>query len=241
MKKAARWLAIGAGLVASTYCAYVGATWYRYGRNRTSAGDDALLNKVLPDFDVAERHQIQIHAPADLVMSTAVHSELDQSFAVQAIFRSRELIFGGQPAPLPRPQGLLAQMKSIGWEVLAEIPEREIVMGAVTQPWVAKPFFRGLPPSEFVAFRDPGYVKIAWTLRVDPVDGSRSTFRTETRVATTDPESRSKFRNYWAVFSPGILLIRWFLLRQVKADAEWDARGRLPRNTGPNASWPQSG
>src|SRR6187549_3990367 len=59
MKKAARRLAIGAGLLASAYCAYVGVTWYRYGRHRTSGGDDPLLNEVMPDFDIAERHHIE--------------------------------------------------------------------------------------------------------------------------------------------------------------------------------------
>lgn len=34
-------------------------------------------------------------------------------------------------------------------------------------------------------------------------------FRTETRVATTDPASRRRFRRYWTVFSAGILLIRF--------------------------------
>ena len=44
--------------------------------------------------------------------------------------------------------------------VLGEIPSRQIVMGAVTQPWVANPVFRPLPPDEFITFNDPNYVKI---------------------------------------------------------------------------------
>jgi hypothetical protein len=45
-------------------------------------------------------------------------------------------------------------------------------------------------------------------------------FRHETRVTTTDSVARAKFRRYWAVFSPGIKLIRWLLLPQVRAEAE---------------------
>ena len=47
-----------------------------------------------------------------------------------------------------------------------------------------------------------------------------SIFSTETRVVTTDPESRSRFRRYWSVFSPGILLIRYETLRLVRREAE---------------------
>ena len=90
-------------------------------------------------------------------------------------------------------------MRSIGWGVLADVPGREIVMGAITQPWLADVVFRALPPEEFAAFDEPGFVKIAWTLRADPVTATTSIFRTETRVTTTDPTARARFRRYWSL------------------------------------------
>jgi hypothetical protein len=72
----------------------------------------------------------------------------------------------------------------------------------------------------FRAFDAPGYVKIAWTLRADPLGESESVFRTETRVVTTDAAARARFRWYWARFSPGIVLIRHLLLRPLKREAE---------------------
>jgi hypothetical protein len=36
----------------------------------------------------------------------------------------------------------------------------------------------------------------------------------------TDGFARAKFRRYWSFVSPGIILIRWMLLRPVKAEAE---------------------
>ena len=42
--------------------------------------------------------------------------------------------------------------------------------------------------------------------------------------AATDHPARVKFRRYWSLFSHGIILIRWALLRPVKADAERRAR-----------------
>jgi hypothetical protein len=43
-------------------------------------------------------------------------------------------------------------------------------------------------------------------------------------VATTDPSARAKFRRYWVMVSPGVLLIRREMLRLVKREAERRAR-----------------
>jgi hypothetical protein len=73
-------------------------------------------------------------------------------------------------------------------------------------------------------------VKIIWTIEADSVGPSESIARTQTRVQTTDPESRTRFRAYWAKFSPGILLIRMQILAQIKADAERRAREERSNN-----------
>jgi hypothetical protein len=39
-------------------------------------------------------------------------------------------------------------------------------------------------------------------------------------VVATDPAARARFRRYWTLASPGIVLIRWELLRLVKREAE---------------------
>jgi hypothetical protein len=109
--------------------------------------------------------------------------------------------------------------------VLADRPDREIVVGAVTKPWEPHVTFRALPPDEFAAYHTPGDVKIIWTLRVDPVDSGRSIFRTETRAVATDPIARERFRSYWSLVSPGVSAIRWLSLRALKRDAERRSAG----------------
>jgi hypothetical protein len=72
-------------------------------------------------------------------------------------------------------------------------------------------------------------VKIAFTLRADPVGDGRSLFRTETRAVATDPEARRLFRRYWSLVSPGVGLIRIAMLKPIKAAAEAAAaRERTP-------------
>jgi hypothetical protein len=123
-------------------------------------------------------------------------------------------------------------MKAVRWGVLEEVPGREIVLGAVTQPWLGDVVFRSLPPDEFAAFREPGFVKIVVSFRADPQGADESIFRSETRVATTDPIARAKFRRYWSFVSPGIILIRWVSLPMVRAEAERRAQ-RLRLTSGP--------
>jgi hypothetical protein len=220
-------LATGVGLAAASYVTYVGTTWYRYGRTtHPLSGEDAdrLLDRFMPTCDVAERHHVRVAAPADITLEAACEMDLQHSMIVRGIFKAREWIMGSRPPGDHDTRAFLSQMRAIGWGVLAEIPGREIVMGAVTQPWMADVVFRPLPPEAFAAFREPDYVKIVWTLRAEPLGAAESVFRTETRVVTTDPAARAKFRRYWSLVSPGIILIRWMSLGPLKAEAERRAR-----------------
>ena len=215
-------VAAAAALGAASYAAYAGSTWLRYGHPAapTKEEADALLDRFMPRYHVAERHQIGVAAPREVTFAALMDMDLRDSRTIRAIFKGRELLLGANDAREPEVRGLVAVTKALGWEVLAELPGREIVMGAVTQPWKANVVFRGLPPDEFTSFNEPGYVKIIWTLRADADGPHNSVARTETRVIATDAESRRKFRSYWARFSPGILLIRAISLRLVRKEAE---------------------
>jgi len=227
VRSTTRWLAAGAVLAAAGYASWAAYTWLTYGRPRRPVSDgdrDSLLDRFMPHYDVVERHRVAVQAPAGITFEAATEMDLLASPAIRAIFKARELVLHTDPAPPLPPESFIDQMKSIGWGVLAEVSGREVVMGAVTQPWKANVVFRALPPGQFAAFDDPGYVKIVWTLRADAVGPSRSIFRTETRVATTDAAARSKFRRYWSFASPGIITIRKLSLQPLKAEAERRAR-----------------
>lgn len=220
--RALSWLAGGAIASLAGYGAYVGIAWLRYGKRHppVAPAADEPLDRFMPLYEVAECHSIRVAAPGEVTFAAEVDCRLDKSALIRAIFKGRELMLGSEPGGQPASPGFLAQMKSLGWGQLAEIPGREVVMGGATKPWEANPVFRALPPEVFRQFSEPGYAKIIWTLRADPTGPDRSIARTETRVVTTDPASRARFRRYWALLSPGIILIRWAMLRQVKREAE---------------------
>ena len=226
LRASTRWLAAGVGVAAAAYGAYIGITWYRYGDAAPPGPEqqDSLLDRFMPSYDVAERHHVRVAAPSALTLAAARQVDLQGSPLVRAIIKAREVLLGATPDDRPRQRGLLAEVQSLGWGVLAEVPEREIVVGAVTKPWEANVTFRALPPDQFAAFSEPGYIKIAWTLRAESIGTTDSIFRTETRAVATDAVARTKFRRYWAFLSPGIILIRWAILGPLKSDAERRAR-----------------
>jgi hypothetical protein len=221
-RAAAKWVVVGFGVAAAVYGTYVGITWHRYGNvSAPNAEDkDPLLDRFMPAYEIAERHQIRVAAPAAVTLDAARNIDLQASPVVRTIIRAREIVLGATPDDRQRPRGLLAETQALGWGVLAEVPEREVVVGAVTKPWEANVTFRALPADRFAAFNEPGYVKIAWTIRADAINATESIFRTETRAIATDQSARSRFRRYWSVLSPGIIIIRWALLAPVKREAE---------------------
>lgn len=218
-----RGLACSAGLLGGAYAAYAGWTWLRFGHATPAPTDDqdALLDGFMPTYDIVERHHARVVAPAAVTFAAACAADLEQSAVVRAIFRARQLSMRGRGSVrAARAAGVVQAMQAIGWRVLAETPGRELIFGAVTRPWEANVVFRSIAAEQFASFGEPDYVKIVWTLRADPSDEGTSIFCTETRAVATDSYSRSRFRRYWSMYSPGIVLIRRLLVAQVRRAAE---------------------
>jgi hypothetical protein len=205
--------------VALGWLGYLGVTWARYGKASHNGQPDLLLDRFIPTYEVRERHETRVAAPAAVTYAVARELDVQRSSLVRGILKGRELLLGSKPDNRERAPDFLTEVLALGWRVLAEEPGRELVVGAVTQPWKADVEFRGLAPEEFAAFNDPGYAKIVWTLNVEPSSPDSSIFHTETRVTTTDPESRQRFRRYWALVSPGVVLIRHEMLRLIRREA----------------------
>lgn len=222
MKRLFKSLAVAAGTAAGCYAGYVAYTYARYGQTPARPTANALLDSLMPEYEVRDVHQITVRAPPAVTLAAAHEISFSDSGVVRSIFALRALPsrLRGVPAGSVGRSQIFEEVLALGWREIGVEPGRQVVMGSVTQPWKQNVVFRGLAPEEFASFREPGYAKIAWTLEAEPRDPSSSVFRTETRVATTDPASREKFRRYWSLLSPGIRLIRYETLRLVRAEAE---------------------
>lgn len=229
-----RWfksLTAAGGLAVAAYGGYALRSWLKFGRRRLASHseEDPLLDQFIPVYDVVERHTASVAAPAEVTFAAACDLDMTSSVLARSILRSREFLLGAKHGSNELLPGLVPATMAIGWGVLAEVPGREIVMGAVTQPWLADVVFRPIASADFATFHDDGFVKIVWTLRAEPVTATTSIFRTETRALACGKTARSKFRMYWATLSPGIILIRKAMLGPLKRNAERQflATGRL--------------
>jgi hypothetical protein len=194
-----------------------------------SEADVMLLDCYLPRYDVTETHAVVVDADTDLTWQAARGANLSQSAVTRALLELRSLpnrlrrVLKGQPAAPARPPLSLDDMERAGFLRLGERPGNEIVFGTVVQPWKAVTDDVPAPKIEadrFATFDAPGYVKVAFNIRVEPYGSGRSLITTETRTAATDSDSLRLFSRYWLLVGPMSALIRRLMVRIAKSDAE---------------------
>jgi hypothetical protein len=175
----------------------------------------------MPRYDVCARHSAHVSADAGLTYEKLRAIDLNRAPGIRWMFALRtvpsRLRRGRVRRETQRYKTFLESALAQGWVMLEEVDGREMVMGTVTQPWKPVVKFAGVPAGEFLAFDEPGFAKIVWSVAVAP-EGTGSLVQLETRVQTTDAQSRRRFGRYWMVFSPFIKLVRRMILGLLKRE-----------------------
>jgi pimeloyl-ACP methyl ester carboxylesterase len=188
-----------------------------------------LIDQVLPRSDLAVTHAGVFPVPPQVCYQTARQLDFFQSPLIQALIGLRGLpqrladaLTGHHtPAGSARPRLRLGDdLAGLGFSLLGETPGVELVWGQVSRPWKPLAASTRAPRTaeEFAGFDQPGFAKIAFSLRVGPYGNGASILTMETRVALTDDQSRRRFRRYWRLIGPFSTLIRRMALRQVAAE-----------------------
>jgi hypothetical protein len=177
------------------------------------------LERFIPRYDVRERFETTIRAPAQVVMEPAAAFDMRAPVLVRSIFWMREKIMGGSATPR-RKQGLRDEARALCWGILAEEPGRFVVFGARCQPWRARVEFTAIEPADFEAYAEPNQVKIVWTLEATGLGSGVTRFAQETRAVATDAGARAEFLQYWRWARFGIVSIRLLLLPAIRRAAE---------------------
>ena len=170
-----------------------------------------LLDRHLPHYDVTETHAVVIDADADLTWQAVRRSDLSRSAVTRVLLDLRSLpnrlyaVIKKRPSEQARPPLTLDDMERAGFVLLGERPGHEIVFGTVVQPWKSVTDDEPVPrvaADRFASFDTPGYVKVAFNVRVQPYGSGRTLITTETRIAATDPTSLRRFARYWLLVGP---------------------------------------
>ena len=180
-------------------------------------GHMSALDQLIPDPHLVELHRVRIAAPTALVWQKVRHSALAQAWPIRALFALRNAMVreDSGSSPTIRIDDFHSSEDRPGFQILVDDPPRELVVGAIGKVWRLRIPFVHVPTShDFASFGEPGFVKVAWALRVRPSDTPDSCqIEIEVRVHATDVPSWRKFRLYFAAIGPFSRYIRRSLLK----------------------------
>ena len=185
-----------------------------------------VLDQFVPDYQFHEVHSVVVDAAPTQVfaaLKALTPSELPITRVLMALRSVPSLIVKGRPAHRTDEATLLDQVTRMGFVVLGEEPDREIVLGLVGQPW--KLVGGGIvtkvrTPEDFLSVVDPTLARIATNFRIgEGLRPGSCVLSTETRVSITDVDARRRFARYWMVIRPASGLIRREWLHRVKVGA----------------------
>ncbi|HYH09883.1 MAG TPA: hypothetical protein VEK11_22735 [Thermoanaerobaculia bacterium] len=162
-----------------------------------------LLDDLFPRYDFSERHSITTTAPPERVYAALRTADLARSPFVRVLLALRGLRRRG-PRVLPPP----------GFFVIGDDPPREIVLGLQGPFWKPNCKLHDVDAATFTQPVPNGVARGAWNFFIEP-----GRLSTETRVLVAD-DARMKFRLYWLVVRPFSGLIRRFMLRTLRDEAE---------------------
>jgi len=207
------WLLGGAVLVA-----LVG--WHLPAIETRVATPRSHLDEFVPAYQFNEFHAIRVNASKDRVYAVIKNLRPNEILLFQTLAWMRRFGKRGPESVLNAPDNvpILEVATRTRFLLLAEEPEREIVIGTVVlRPPGAQPL---KTPADFRNSVRPGFAVAAMNFHVEDAGENTTLVTTETRVYAADDVTRRRFAGYWRTIYPGSAFIRRMWLRAVKHRAE---------------------
>ncbi|HYI11963.1 MAG TPA: hypothetical protein VEK57_23105 [Thermoanaerobaculia bacterium] len=162
-----------------------------------------LIDRYMPHCDFYERHELMVRATPERIYAAIPTAGFGNGWIIRTLLRLRGMRPGSRRFP------------PAGFQILAEDPPREMVIGVEGPFWNPTCKLRDVSAETFTGPVPPGVARGAWNFFIAP-DGKVST---ETRVLCAD-DSRAKFQLYWLAIRPFSGLIRRLMLRAIRVKAE---------------------
>lgn len=188
-----------------------------------------LIDEFLPEYDVVERHRIIIRANRESVFRAIRTADLASAIPVKILLGIRSLPGAIHSRSLARLRArandpiTLGDFEKTGFRILAENPPEEILIGLVGAFWKPRGGIRATDAEHFLGLQEEGTARAAWNFVVHDIGDGKVQLSTETRVKTLDAPSYRAFRTYWFFVRPGSGLIRRYMLRSIRNEAQRSA------------------
>ena len=185
-----------------------------------------LLDHFMPVYHFNEVHAITVRAGASRVFNAIEDATPAEAALFRLLLGARSLprIAAGRKAPQIRnSEPIFGWATRVGFALLAEQADRELVLGWVGQFWklVGGSSPRITNPQEFLGFDRPDYAKATLNFCLAELsDHTGVRLTTETRVYATDPVAYRKFAVYWRLIRGGSALVRREWLKAIRRRAE---------------------
>ena len=156
------------------------------------------LERIVPAPGLLEIEGVDLALPIERAWELLRHGDLARSRVVHALFAIRTIPdrLRGKSDPMRlRIDDLISSDEHPGFQILADAPPHEIVVGAIGKVWEPEIEFRHVPTADaFASFEEPDFVKVAWALQLTPLGEQATRVTFELRVALTD--EAGLFRSY---------------------------------------------
>jgi hypothetical protein len=209
-------LVLGIGLIVAAVGAFLPA------RDTQVEAIQTHLDEFAPVYQFNEVHRIRVRAPRNRVYRAIKEVTADEILLFRTLTWLRRL---GRPGPgsilnAPERLPLLEVATRTSFLLLAEEPEREVVVGTLVLAPVGMQIKAQPTPDDFKALDRPGFAKATMNFQLEDLGTGTCMVTTETRVYATDASARRRFGAYWRVIYPGSAFIRRMWLRAIKRRAE---------------------
>jgi hypothetical protein len=185
---------------------------------RTPTESQSLMDEFLPTHDFGASYEIHINSPVSVANKCLLRSDFNELWLVRLLMSIRS----GKWLPIRRiPSDLRQRLQGTGFVILAEVPNREIVIGVAGRFW--RPDggrCMDLTAGDFASFAQPGYAKAVWNFKLRAESPQAAVLSTETRIKCFGSAAFWKFCLYWTFVGPFSGLIRKAILNQIKTEAE---------------------
>jgi hypothetical protein len=194
----------------------------------------SVLERSIPMARRREREHVDLAAAPERIWQMIRHADIARTPVLRALVSSS--VLPGR-ASGKRARGLcIDDFRSTplepGFQLLADDPPRRFCVGALARANRLRPSFLHFSNSdEFIAFAEPGSIKLAWSASIAPCgskamgDGSRLSF--EFRIGATDDAAWRMARWYFGLIGPGMHWVQRHVLGSFADELGWPRpRGR---------------
>lgn len=180
-------------------------TWA--GAHATREPEGSVLTRLMPRYDYAESHTIEIAASKAVVEQALARLDLGGSRMIRTLFKLRRL-----PSADLRLAAVITDMRM--QSVVTDAEHCHFGVQRLSGSHVA------FDEASFVDLREPRCLKLAWGFVITSCGPTSTVVQTETRVLCTDRVTHLVFAAYWIVIRPFSGWIRILLLKLLRRDAE---------------------